>query len=402
MLNRVVITGSGAITPLGNDNNQIISALKTGQTNFERSHADPYCVVCPVKNFNILDFTEKFKNRRYLNSGAALCVAAALMAMKNACLDRELLTDAGLFIGAGPNLDIEREFPNIDNGSAEWSKIQALWLLKFLPNTAASIISQLTGIHGECATLGTACAASLQAIGNAYHKIKYGYLDIAVAGGGDSRLNKGALMGYKKAHSIYCGTDIPEHASRPFDQNRQGFVPGEGAAFFVLESLTHAKRRGAKIIAEIKGFGTSMDGYQMTAPHPEGLYARQAVLKALEEACLKDHDIEVIVAHGTGTQLNDQVEVKIIAHLFASVKPRVIALKSWTGHLAAACGAAELAICLSCMQYNYLPEIKNLSHPCHQSINFVKASVTVPFNTVLLENFGFGGQNCAIIVSTFK
>jgi 3-oxoacyl-[acyl-carrier-protein] synthase II len=402
MFNRVVITGTGSITSLGSDNDQIISALKTRQTNFERSNADPDCVVCPVKDFNILDYTGKFKNRRYLNSGACFCVAAALMAINNARLDKNVLTNAGLFIGAGPYLDIEKEFPKIYNGTAQWSKVQALWLLKFLPNTAASIIAQLTGIHGECATLGTACAASLHAIGNAYHKIKYGILDVAVAGGGDSRLNSGALIGYKKAHSVYCGKDFPELASRPFDQNRQGFVPGEGAALFVLESLTHATHRGATIVAEINGFGASIDGYRMTDPHPEGIYAKQAVSMALEDACMNNHEIDIIVAHGTGTQLNDRMEVQLLDDLFASGKPRVIALKSWIGHLAAACGAAELAISLVCMHHHYLPEIRNLRHPCHQAINFVKSPVKEPFNTVLLENFGFGGQNCALIVSKYN
>ena len=402
MSHRVVITGTGAITPLGFDNQQVLSALKSGQTTFERSNVDSDCVVCPVSGFNLLDYTGKFKNRRYLNRGASFSVAAAIMALNDACLNKDSLAHAGLFIGAGPNLDIENEFPHIYDGAAQWSKVQALWLLKFLPNTAASIISQLTGIHGECTTLGTACAASLQAIGNAYHKIKSGYLDVAVAGGGDSRLNRGALMAYKKAHSIYCGSGIPKQACRPFDQNRDGFVSGEGAAFFVLESLAHATFRGANIIGEIVGFGASMDGYQMTAPQPDGIYAKQAVEKALEEANLNNHEIDLISTHGTGTKLNDIMEVKLIDDLFDSAKPKVIALKSWMGHLAAACGATELAICLACIQHNYIPEIRNLTHPCHQSVNFVRSSDTASFNTLLLENFGFGGQNCAIIVSKFN
>jgi 3-oxoacyl-[acyl-carrier-protein] synthase II len=399
MAQRVVITGTGVVTPLGFDNQQILSALKSGQTNFERSDVDPDCVVCPVKNFNLLDYAGKFKNRRYLNSGASFSVAAALMALNDAHLNKDSLTNAGLFIGAGPNLDIEKEFTDISNGKAKWSNIQALWLLKFLPNTAASIITQLTGIHGECATLGTACAASLQAIGNAYHNIKDGYINVAVTGGGDSRLSKGGLMGYKKAHAIYCGDGIPEETCRPFDQNRDGFVPGEGAAFFVLESLAHATNRGATIIAEIIGFGASMDGYQMAAPHPDGIYARMAIEKALHEANINIHEIDLIAAHGTGTHLNDIMEAKMIKKLFVSKNPRIIAIKSWIGHLAAACGAAELAICLACMQNNYIPEIRNLIQPCHQLLNFVKTPEKVSFNTLLLENFGFGGQNCAIIVS---
>jgi len=399
MPHRVVITGVGAVTPLGMNTHQIITALKTGQTSFEQSKADPECVVCPIKKFNLVDYTGTFKNRRYLNQGTSFAVAAAMSALDNAGLHKNLLVHAGLFIGAGPNLDIENEFSDIFDGSAQWSKVQALWLLKFLPNTTASIISQLTGIHGECATLGTACASSLQAIGNAYCRIKDGYLDLAVAGGGDSRLNRGALMAYKKAQSIYCGTGIPDQACRPFDQNRAGFVSGEGAAFFVLESMAHAKNRGATMIAEIVGFGASIDGYQMTAPHPEGKYARQAIINALKDACMKAHEIDLIAAHGTGTQLNDIIEATLINNLFVSKKTHVIALKSWMGHLAAACGAVELSVCLTCMQNNYIPEIRNLSHACHESVNFARFPETKPFNNFLIENFGFGGQNCAIIVS---
>ena len=402
MSHRVVITGTGAITPLGFDSQQIISKLKSGQTNFERSNVDTDCVVCSVKNFNLLDYTGKFKNRRYLNQGASFSVAAAIMALNDSGLNKHALEHAGLFVGIGPNLDIENEFPDICDGTAQWPNVQALWLLKFLPNTAASIISQLTGIHGECETVCTACAASLQAIGNAYHKIKNGYLDVAVAGGGDSRLNRGALMAYKKAHSIYCGTGMPEQVCQPFNQNRDGFVSGEGAAFFVLESLTHATQRSATILGEIAGFAASMDGYQMTAPHPDGMYARQAIEQALKNANLTNQDIEIISAHGTGTQLNDMMEAALIDDLFSSSKPKVIAIKSWIGHLAAACGAAELAICLACMQHNYIPEIRNLTHPCHQSVNFVQSPDTQAFHTVLLENFGFGGQNCVIIISKFN
>jgi 3-oxoacyl-[acyl-carrier-protein] synthase II len=399
MPHRVVITGTGAITPLGKNSLQIISTLKSGQAPFERSTVDSECVVCPVTHFNLLDYTQTFKNRRYLNRGASFAVAAALMALDDAGIDRHLLEHSGLFIGAGPNLDIENEFPDICNGTAEFSKMKALWLLKFLPNTTASIISQLTGIHGECATLGTACAASLQAIGNAFYRIKDGYLKIAIAGGGDSRLNRCALMAYKKAQSIYSGSGIPEKVCRPFDQNRAGFVSGEGAAFFVLESMSHAKKRGAAIIAEIVGYGASMDGYQMTAPQPDGKYARQAIEDALKDARMNAHEMDVIAAHGTGTQLNDIMEASLIHDLFDSKKPHVIALKSWMGHLAAGCGAAELSVSLACMQHNYLPEIRNLSGPCHQSVNFVRTPETTSFNNILLENFGFGGQNCVIIVS---
>ncbi|KPA15667.1 3-oxoacyl-ACP synthase [Candidatus Magnetomorum sp. HK-1] len=398
MPRRVVITGTGLISPLGTTHNEIVTFFKAGQAGFERSSIDSDCIICPVKNFDLIDYTGKFKNRRYLNRGASLSVAAAIAAIKDATLSNKILEKSGLFLGAGPNLDIENEFSGMIDHQINWNKLQALWILKFLPNTAASTIAQITGVHGESSTIGTACAASLQAIGDAFRKIKDGYLDIALAGGGDSRLNSGAMMAYKKAQSIYKGQEQPNRVCRPFDQNRQGFVSGEGAAFFVLESLEHAKKRDANILAEILGYGASMDGYGMTAPNPNGKYAQMAILQALEEANKHIDEIDLISAHGTGTQLNDTMEANLIHRVFDEHKPMVIAIKSWIGHLSAACGAVELSVCLACMKHSYIPEIRNLHNPCHENVNFVRTPISSMVNTLLLENFGFGGQNCALIV----
>ena len=398
-LRRVVITGMGAITSLGSTADEMVFSLQNGMTAFDRFVSDKHCVVCPIKDFNITNYTGKLKNKRYLNRGASLSVAAAMIAFKDAKLQDTPLQEAGLFTGAGPNLDIENEFPELNNNRVGWEKIQALWLLKFLPNTAASVISQITDIHGECATYGSACAASLQAIGEAYRKIKHGYLNIAIAGGGDSRLNSGAMMAYKKARSIYVGESHPDNACRPFDQKREGFVPGEGSAFFVLENRDHALKRNADIKAEILGFGASIDGYRMTDPHPDGMYSQNAVSQSINEANLVPKDIDVIVSHGTGTYKNDSVEAIIIDRLCGHYyHPPVIALKSWIGHLSSACGAVELFLSLACMKHGYLPEIRNLNDPCHSKLNFVQSPKYSTFNTILLENFGFGGQNCSIIV----
>jgi len=395
---RVVITASASISPLGTNNNEIIQFLKSKKTSFEKSTIDPDCTVCPVKDFNLTNYTGKFKNKRYLNRGAALSVAAAIEAINKAKLSKKELEKSGLFIGAGPNLDIENEFCDITDKKVNWNKLQALWLLKFLPNTAASAISQIAGIHGECSTIGTACAASLQSIGNAFRSIKNGNLDIAIAGGGDSRLSKGAIMAYKKAQSIYTGDASPHKACRPFDQNRKGFVSGEGAAFFVLETFEHAKKRNANILAEIIGYGATIDGYTMTAPQKDGKYAQKAIFQALKEANTKLYNIDLISAHGTGTILNDKMEAEMIDRLFGELKPMIIAIKSWIGHLSAACGAVELFISLACMEYAYIPEIRNLKKPCNTSINLLKKSVSKKVKTLLIENFGFGGQNCALIV----
>ncbi|HUH67072.1 MAG TPA: beta-ketoacyl-[acyl-carrier-protein] synthase family protein [Syntrophales bacterium] len=398
MKRRVVITSMGIISSLGHEPGEILTNFKEEKVNFERPGFDSEVVISPVKRFNIRDYTGPFKDARYLNRGSQLALAAAIAAVKDSKLSKSDLTRAGLFIGAGPNLDIGGEFPEISKGQMNRRDLQALWILKFLPNTAASVIAKFFGIHGENLTVCTACSASLQAIGEAFRKIRNGYLDHALAGGGDSRLSPGGILAYKKANALYKGDGEPDKASRPFDCGRGGFVPGEGAAFFLLEEMEKAKERGVKILAEICGYGSSMDASSMTAPEGTGKWGKEAVLFALEEAEMTSSQIDVISAHGTGTLLNDDGEANLIHELYHASYPRIIALKSWLGHAASACGAIELAVSLVCMRVGYIPEIRNLSDPCHKKLNFVREAENCSFNTCVVENFGFGGQNAALVV----
>lgn len=398
MKRRVVITSTGVISSIGHQQGEIIRSLKEGKVNFARPDFDNDVVTSPVANFNVRDYTGRFKDGRYLSRSAKLTVAAAMAAIKNSGYKKEALTEAGLFVGTGPNLDIGGEFPEIQGGNLDREDLQALWILKFLPNTAASIIAKMAGIHGENLTVSTACSASLQAIGEAFRKIKAGYLNFAIAGGGDSRLSPGGILAYKKAGALYAGNSEPDKSSRPFDCNRRGFVAGEGGAFFLLEELEMAKKRGAKIYSEICGYASSLDAYNMTAPERDGKWGRIAVLSALREAEMSPSQVDVISAHGTGTLLNDAREADLIGDIYAGCKPRVMALKSWIGHTASACGTLELAISLICMQENYLPEIRNLQEPCHREINFVRAGENFSFRTCIIETFGFGGQNSVLVI----
>lgn len=394
---RVVVTSVGVCSSVGFNLDQIIDNLKRGHVHFERPVFDQDVVSCPIASVDFRKLIGPFKDRRYLNRGALFCVTAALEIMRNSKLDKTSLSRAGLFVGTGPNLDIGGECPEIKQGRIGQNDLMALWILRFLPNTPASAISKLTGIHGENMTITTACSASLQAIGEAYRKIKDGYLDLALAGGGDSRLTPGGILAYKKAQALFEESGDPKKASRPFDKQRKGFVPGEGGAFFMLEELDHARLRGAEIFAEIRGFGSSMDGYTMTAPKPDGKWAQDAVVTALEEARMSPDQIDVVSAHGTSTPLNDEMEAELIDRIYGKHRPLVIALKSWIGHVSAACGALESAILLACMQNHYLPEIRNLAEPCHDGINFVRIGQNYNFFSGLIENFGFGGQNSALV-----
>lgn len=391
----------GVVSALGNSRQEIVRSFKQDYVCFRRSDALSQ-VVAPVDAFDVRRITGRHKNLRYLNRGAAMAVAAAVEAIRSSRLPKPSLETSGLFVGAGPNLDLGAECPRIENGDLAAEGMSALWILRFLPNTAASTIAQLTGLRGENLTVGTACAASLQALGEAYRRIKDGYLDRAVAGGGDSRLNAGALLAYQKAQALYSGSAMPDQASRPFDRERQGFVPGEGAAFFVLERADQALERKAPILAEVCGYGVSLDGHAMTAPRPDGRWAEQAVMRALGDAGLEPDAVDIISSHGTGTPLNDEVEADLIERCFGDNRPLVVALKSWIGHLAAACGAVELALCLCALASGYWPAIRNLAEACNPNLNYVRTRSQHDGNVVMLQNFGFGGQNSALVVKRWR
>lgn len=402
MSRRVVITATGVVSSLGDNFQTISDNIRKERVSFERSSYDPHVMVAPIKAFDVRKYTGRHKNLRYLNRGAAMAVAAAADAVRHANLSAAQLESAGLFVGGGPNLDLGGECERIEAGQMAPEKLSALWILRFLPNTAASTIAQLTGIHGENLTLGNACAASLQALGEGYRQIKHADLDVAVAGGGDSRLSAGALLAYQKAQALYNGEAGPLAASRPFDQERQGFVPGEGGAFFVLESDDHAAARGAGPLAEICGYAASLDGHAMAAPHPEGPWAEKAVRRALEDADMEPAQVELISAHGTGTPLNDQVEAALIERIFGERKPLVLAIKSWIGHLACACGAVELAICLNALKTGVWPAVRNLETPCNTALNLMRSNTQATMRTLLFQNFGFGGQNAALVVRSWQ
>lgn len=392
----------GIISALGHCPETILRSFKNDQVCFRRSRHDPEIVISPVCGFDVKAYTGRFKNLRYLNPGFQFALAAAVAAVENAGIDKACLDLAGLFAGVGPNLDLEKELVAIKNGQLDDSALNALWMLRFLPNTGASAISQVLGIHGENLTIATACSASLQAIGQAYRKIKHGYLDVAMAGGGDSRLSSGGILAYRKAQALCMVNGTPDTASRPFDESRNGFVPGEGGAFFVLENIAHARQRGAHIYAEICGYSATMDGYAMTAPRPDGKFARLAIQNVLREANILPEQIDYVSAHGTGTQLNDQVEADVIADVFGGRTPYVIGLKSWIGHVSAACGAVELGLNLVLLGNELLPAIRNLKHPCRSDVAFVNKTMAFAAEHVLIENFGFGGQNAALVIRKWK
>lgn len=375
---RVVITAAGGISTLGSSTEELITSFKGDFLNFEELHS---VSTAPVRRFNLNDYIGRYKNKRYLNRGASFAVAGAYKTVIDSNI--ELSKDCGLFIGAGPNL-------NIPNAGMNYESQKALWILEHLPNTAASSISTLLGINGENSTIGTACSASLQAIGEGFRRIKHGHCKMAVVGGGDSRLSEGGVKGYHMAGALYKGNS-PSNEYSPLRSEPLGFIPGEGAAFFILESLESAINNDRTILAEILGFGLSMDGYNMTDPDPCGVNQERAIISAIIEAGLTTADIGIISCHGTGTLLNDTMEKDIINRIFKN-QPFIATFKEWFGHLSAACGAMELWAIISCFKSGEFPT-------SHRSIvNSPYDNTTADSNIVLLQNFGFGGQNATLVV----
>lgn len=389
MENRVVITGIGVILPIGCTEQEILFALENDNVFFESSEFFRNVIISPVINFDFRDYVKTYKFSRYLPRSWKFSICAAKKAIEDAKLSSYILENSSLFVGSGPNVDVFQM--DIEQ--------KALGILSILPNTPSFCISNLFNIHGENLTISTACSSSLQSIGEGFLRIKNGHAKVAICGGGDSRLSKSGLQMYYNAKVLRLKSELddPKNIYSPFDKKNIGFVPGEGGAFFVLEELSYAKNRKAKIYGEILGYSSSMDGINPTAPDTSAYYAEICVKNALLYSKLTPDHIDIIFSHGTGTELNDTMEINIFKKLFICKKPYVTALKSWIGHLAAGCGAAEMAIGIFCLNNNIIPKIRNLQEPRDDSIPFVLENITHELDTAIFQSFGFGGQNACIV-----
>ncbi len=391
--NRVVITGVGVICPLGMSLMDSVSSIKEGRVSFHFSPVYPHVIISAVED-GFKETIPPFKYKRYLSRAGMLILSGARQAIIDSGLRKELLEDAGLFLGVGPNTA----------SLGEENLSDALALLKVIPNMVTYTISAIFGVRGENLTISNACTSSLQAIGEAYQKIKKGELSIALCGGGDSRLNKWGLKLYQKARVLLESQDRSPHmVYAPFDRNNRGFVPGEGSAILVLEERERAMGRGARIYGEIKGYGSSLDGSNPTAPHPEGRWLKKAVERALGEAGITEKDVDVVFAHATGTPLNDRAEIEVISSIFPNFI-RVCGIKSWTGHLSAGCGAVELSLAVACLREGFLPPIRNLRAPREHpdSVEFIIYMEEGIFTKFLIQNMGFGGHNAALVVEVCR
>ncbi len=389
---RVAITGIGIISSLGSKAKEIISSIQEDSVGFQVSEINSHVFVCPISWFDFKDYIPRYKYARYLPRSWKFSLCAAKKAIEQSNLSQADLGKTGLFVGSGPN---------VEGIYLDPSK-KALGILEILPNTPSFCISHFLGVHGENLTISTACSSSLQAIGEGFLRIRSGQLKIALCGGGDSRLGRAGTLLYHRAGVLLTRqkNTCAKQVYAPFDIQNSGFVPGEGGAFLVLEEMEHAIKRKAEIFGEVLGYSSSLDGTNPTAPGRGSSYSSQCVKRSLEMSKLDSSEIDIIFSHGTGTVLNDEMEINLIKRIFPINKPYICALKSWIGHLAAGCGAVEMAVGIICMKNGLIPKIRNLKDPRDRELNFLISNTKAHLKNAVFQSFGFGGQNAAVVIRT--
>lgn len=409
---RVVVTGMGAITPIGTGADEFWKALlagKSGITKISRFDASAYTtqIAGEVKEFEPGQYMDK-KEAKRMDRFTQFAVASAKMAIDDAALDleKEDRSRIGTIIGTGiGGMDTLHEQYRVlfEKGPG---RISPFFVPMMIGNMAAGQTSITFGLQGPCTCVVTACATGTNAIGDAFKLIQRGDADVMVAGGTEASISPAASAGFCAMKAMSTHNDEPEKASRPFEKDRDGFVMGEGAGVVILESLEHALARGAKIYAEVLGYGFNADAYHITAPAPEGAQQAACMAMAIRDAGLEPTDIDYINAHGTSTPLNDKNETLAIKSLFKdhAYKLAVSSTKSMTGHLLGAAGAVEFIALTMAIQENMIPPTINYENPDPElDLDYVpNAARAKTINAGISNSFGFGGHNATILVAKYK
>ena len=408
---RVVITGLGAITPVGKTVDESWNSIKNKIsgidkiTLFDASDFKTH-VAAEVKNYDELEYFDKKEVRR-LDRVTQFAMISSREALKDSGITPEN-TDydrVGIFIstGIGGLNTIETQYGiNFEKGH---KRISPMFIPMGIVNMPAGSVAIDLGLKGESVSLVTACASSTHAIGEAYKTIKAGYEDAILAGGSEAAICVGGVAGFENMKALSPSED-KDRASIPFDKERSGFVIAEGGCVIVLEELEHAKKRGAKIYAEVVGFGATTDAYHITSPEPEGNGAAKAMIRALQDANLKPEDIDYINAHGTSTSLNDSTETKAIKKAFgdSAYKVKISSTKGNTGHMLGAAGAMEAIFCTKAIEEGIIPPTINYKvkdEECDLDIT-PNEPVKQEINVAMSNSLGFGGHNASIIIKKWR
>jgi 3-oxoacyl-[acyl-carrier-protein] synthase II len=410
-MKRVVVTGLGALTPIGNNVQEYTQGLKNGVSGADRiTLFDPTLFktqfACEVKNFQPEDYMEKREVRR-VDRFTQFALAATAQAIQNSGLDLDAVDKArvgviwGSGIGGLATLEKEVEDYVLGNGTP---KHNPFLIPKMISDIAAGMISMQYGFMGINYATVSACASSSHAIMNAFDYIRMGRADIIVAGGSEATVTKTAIGGFNSMKALSERNDSPQTASRPFDKERDGFVLGEGAGSLILEEYEHARKRGAHIYAEIVGAAATADAYHITAPHPEGLGVINVMNLALADAKLNPEDIDYVNVHGTSTPLGDIAELTAIKRVFGehAYDLNISSTKSMTGHLLGAAGAVEAIASIIGMQDGFVPPTINhfTDDPDIDPRLNLTFNEAQPRNikAAISNTFGFGGHNASVII----
>lgn len=411
MKKRVVITGIGAITPIGNNKEEFWQGIinkKCGIDNISLFDASTFKTKfdAEVKDYDPLKYFDLKQSKR-LDRVSQFALIAAKEAIEDSKINKEN-TDyekVGIFVssGIGGLITIENQCEvNISKGN---NRISPMFIPMSIANMPAGNISIEFGFKGESISVVTACASSTHSIGEAYRNIKNGYEDVIIAGGSEAAICPVGIGGFENMKALTHATE-KDRASIPFDKERSGFVMGEGAGIVVLEELEHAKKRGAKIYAEIVGYGATSDAYHITSPDPEGIGAANAMKRALEDANIEPMKIDYINAHGTSTHLNDSTETKAVKLTFgkASSSVKMSSTKGNTGHLLGAAGAIETIITAKAIQESIVPPTINYKEKDEEcDLNIVpNKEVKQEIKYAMSNSLGFGGHNASMILKKYE
>ena len=409
MNRRVVVTGMGAITPIGLSVDEFFASVKEGKTGFaEITHFDASEYKChiaaEVKNFDVKQYMDP-KAAKRMELFSQYAVAAAKEAIEDSGLEMEkedpYQVGTSIGCGVGSLQGIEREHKRLmERGPA---RVNPLFVPMVISNMAAGNVSIQFGLKGKSINVVTACATGTNSIGEAFRSIKHGEAEVMVTGGTEGAICPIGIAGFSALTALTSESDLTK-CSIPFDKNRSGFVMGEGAAVVVLEELEHAKARGAKIYAEVVGYGTSSDAYHITSPAEDGAGAARAMTNALNDAGVKPEEVPYINAHGTSTHHNDLFETRAIKLAFGehAKQLKINSTKSMIGHLLGAAGAIEFVTCVKEMEQDFVHATVGYTTPDEElDLDYCKEAVAMEIPYALSNSLGFGGHNASILVKKY-
>ena len=415
-MRRVVITGMGAITPLGNSVDEFWSGIKAGKsgigpiTQFDAS-INKVHYAAEVKNFNPGDYMDP-KDARKMARFTQFGVAAAKQCIEDAGLmgNSEVLDETGIILGVGIGGLEVTESSVLSMQKMGFVKTNPMAIPELIPNEVGGNIAINFGLHGPVQSIATACSSGSDAMGVAFDMVRSGRLDTCLTGGSEATICQFGVVSFEVLHALSTGfDDDPTKASRPFDKNRNGFVMGEGSGMLMFEEYEHAKARGAKIYAEVAGYGASCDGFHLTAPNPDGIFGSKCMTRALKDANMDPSEIQYYNPHRTSTHKNDSAETQMIKIAFGEENARKLKIsstKSMHGHCLGATGAIESIVCVKAITDSYYPMTKNLDEQDIEGgcdLDYcANKGIEGNIDAAMSCTFGFGGHNGCLIFKKIK